>query len=320
MYSTLSTIADRNFVIGFFIPALLGIIATLSVFGEGVPYLASMAKNVQSAKSLTDLTYFVVTVWTLGVLLSISNYLIYRILEGYTPPLAWCGFMRKWHIRCFRKQRHKAALLRREWAKALKSKTAFPAQRQRQLENLRRKLIITYPYIQREVKPTFFGNIIRAFELYPYQIYGADSIVIWPRIMMVMTKDIQEVVNGARAPVDCFVNVCMIANIFVAYGVISGIISLFLPHMLDWHRCALIAVVALVVSVCAYLCAVSMAKAWGSAVKSAFDCYLPELAKHLGYALPPDPEKRRAFWTALSQQVSFNLALDPSKWPQASNP
>jgi hypothetical protein len=29
-----------------------------------------------------------------------------------------------------------------------------------------------------------------------------------------------------------------------------------------------------------------MARAWGGAVKSAFDLYLPELAKQLGHSLP----------------------------------
>ena len=150
-------------------------------------------------------------------------------------------------------------------------------------------------------------------------MYGADSITMWPRIVMVMTKDTQEVVINARAPVDCLVNTCMIANIFVAYGIIAAVASFFLPGMPDWRRSALVAAAALVVSVCAYRGAVSMARTGGTAIKSAFDCYLPELAKSLGYRLPSDQSKRRAFWTAFSQQAIYNIPLDPTKWPQAED-
>src|SRR5271155_3170324 len=50
-----------------------------------------------------------------------------------------------------------------------------------------------------------FGNIIRAFEVYPRQVYEADSGNIWPRLASVMSKDFSALQDDARAQVDFFV-------------------------------------------------------------------------------------------------------------------
>ena len=49
---------------------------------------------------------------------------------------------------------------------------------------------------------------------------------------------------------------------------------------------------------------------WGELVKSAFDCYLPELATQLGFELPETEERRRRFWTAFSLQITYGRNED----------
>lgn len=73
MYSTLSKIADRNFIIGFFIPALLAAIAWIELFATGDTRATLISKTVPSVKALTDLTIFVVAVWVGGLILSILD-------------------------------------------------------------------------------------------------------------------------------------------------------------------------------------------------------------------------------------------------------
>src|ERR1700737_1547884 len=100
MLSGLSKLADRNFIIGFFLPALLAVFAAVNAFPD-VPWLSRAAAQVVSAKSLTDLTYFVLGVWTFALLLLVFNHSLYRLFEGYLAPISWLSFSRKWHQRRF---------------------------------------------------------------------------------------------------------------------------------------------------------------------------------------------------------------------------
>ena len=53
---------------------------------------------------------------------------------------------------------------------------------------------------------------------------------------------------------------------------------------------------------------------------TAYDCYLPALAKQMGYDLPRTEVDRKAFWTALSRQLIYrrdpegNLEYKTEDW------
>jgi hypothetical protein len=49
-------------------------------------------------------------------------------------------------------------------------------------------------------------------------------------------------------------------------------------------------------------------------VRAAFDCYLPALAKQLGYELPKTAVERRQFWIEVSQRVTYHQVLKPERW------
>jgi hypothetical protein len=50
--------------------------------------------------------------------------------------------------------------------------------------------------------PTRLGNIIAAYENYPYVKYGLDSIFFWYRLWVVLDKDLREEIDNAQAVVD----------------------------------------------------------------------------------------------------------------------
>ncbi len=64
----------------------------------------------------------------------------------------------------------------------------------------------------------------------------------------------------------------------------------------------------------AYNLAIQSVYSWGSMVKAGFDCYLPELAKKLGYELPKDGHRQREFWLAISRRAIYNRKLNPASW------
>ena len=58
----------------------------------------------------------------------------------------------------------------------------------------------------------------------------------------------------------------------------------------------------------------SRASAWGDLVRSAFDLYLPNLAKQMGYTLPGTIEERRKFWSKMNSVFLYNNAVPAKFW------
>jgi len=77
-----------------------------------------------------------------------------------------------------------------------------------------------------------------------------------------------------------------------------------------------IAIVCAVVFVLAYQLAASAIYGWGASVSAAFDCYLPALAKQLGYDLPSSDADRRKIWTDVSRHWLYGDSFTP---PYAAN-
>ena len=77
MLSALPKLADRDFVLGFLLPALLAAAATAWAFPE-IAALAPLRSPDVSDKRLSELAYLVVGVWLAAVLLMAANHALYR--------------------------------------------------------------------------------------------------------------------------------------------------------------------------------------------------------------------------------------------------
>jgi hypothetical protein len=309
MISTLPKLADRNFVVGFLLPALLAVTAAAWVFPE-FSALAPLRTPSISDKQLSDLAYVVLTMWLAGVLLMAANHTMYRMLEGYLPPVSWLAPLRVWHRRRFRKLRRQHDAAMAKWTEAERA-GEHSSRGQLESARLRLRLLAHYPDDEAEVLPTAFGNVLRAFEVYPRQVYGADAIPVWLRLVSVVPKDYAAQVNGARAQVDCFVNIA-----FLSAGLALGALAAAAVYTIadtatgqDTIRRIIAAAIAIVVSLLSYRSAVARAMLWGDTVKATFDCYLPALVAQLGYAVPPTEAERRAFWEDFNEKVLYRYPM-----------
>ena len=102
MLGSLPKLFDKNFVIGFYLPALLAVIASAWAF-PSLPMFDSVRSLLTFEKKLGDLTYLAVIVWVLAILLMTFNQMQYRLLEGYLPPVSWLFPLRWWHRWRFRR-------------------------------------------------------------------------------------------------------------------------------------------------------------------------------------------------------------------------
>jgi hypothetical protein len=289
--------------------------------------LALVGQLTAEEKLLPDVAVLVLAVWVLAVLLLSANHGIYRMIEGYLWPVSSLGFLKQRQERLFSSLSDEYERLQGEWTSAVALGTQFPLSKQKRINDLRLMLVSRFPTKLEEVKPTRFGNAIRAFEVYPREVYGADSISVWLRLASVIPKEFQALVDDARAQVDFFVN-AGVMSLAVALVTLTWLVVQFVSATggakwlrLNWRTswllfsnafvangcCRLAVVATLSIGFCllAYQCAVLRVGAWGDLVKSAFDCYLPALAEKLGYPLPATEADRKEFWGEFSTMILY---------------
>jgi hypothetical protein len=145
----------------------------------------------------------------------------------------------------------------------------------------------------------------------------------------VIPADFQTPLDDARARVNYAVNICFFAfaiglatatcfiasidvkslgNVYTTFAAILPILHTSSFWFLVWT------IAAAIVCRAAYLFTIELTYAWGKLVKTAFDCYLPDLAKKMGFELPETMESRRKFWTAISKQSIYWQRLKPEDW------
>lgn len=307
MISSVSKLADKNFIIGFFVPALVLLFGLAYLF-NAVPWVQHLGEKIASDTSFADLTYLAFGVWLLALLLMICNLSFYRILEGYTYPFARFPAMADRHrlARQDLNDRFDVLYADEDYVAA---------------SVLKRRLVQDYPPLQYDVLPTLFGNRIRSFERYPNEIYGADGVTLWPRLITVVTSDFTAAIADAQAQVDCMMNLCFIALALTVAALARLLFEAFtqsVPDPSDVPKLVGAVLIAPAVAYATYLLAAERIVSWGNVVKSAYDCFLPKLATQLGYAAPSPESKRKAFWQDISQLLQFHAPLANGRWPMST--
>src|SRR5215469_1806994 len=316
MFSGIQKLFNRAFIVGFFLPSFLFVIAIEALFAQR-PFLHTIiGEGKETDTALMGVTLALLSVWLISLTLLTANYFFYRLLEGYLRPLSNMNFLKQRQLRRFRNlQEQKKSVDDKSYARALvETRTRFPPS-------------------ESELMPTGFGNAIRAFETYPHETYGADAISMWLRLITVIPNEFREQIDDARSQVDFFVNICFLSTVIAVAATARLLVGLgeilFKPELFSPYRAqalqafyaseilsALGIVGATVSAVAAYYSATFLIPQWGDLAKSAFDCYLPSLANQLGYLLPKTGNERRRFWTEFSQLVLYGTEFKPSDWQQ----
>ena len=273
MFATLSNLVDRNFVLAFVLPTLIGSVCVLLLLGDILPP-ALQVTALTTTDDFAKLTTLVLILWSLAVLLSVFSNPIYQLLEGYWGPLRTAG-------RLCAKQRAFDTVL------AGIERTQDRLTRNEAVRRFR----ANWPPRRDLVLPTRFGNVIRAFENYANTVYGPDGIATWPRLFGVLPVSLTDAIEAARAQVSFFVNLCLMASVVAAVALTRGGIDLahWAQITSQWDQLPrtnlIVAALSLIATRALYEAAIAQAYGWGSLVMAAFDLYLPALAKQLGYEI-----------------------------------
>ena len=322
MLSSLPKLADRSFILGMFLPTLLFAIALLFEFRDQP--LASKLIDGLGGNDLGQAIFLLLAVWVVAVLMLVLNHPLYRLLEGYYFP-SWLGeWIKSGKRRRFQSDLDQIKLLHEKRVEARKAKAegAFIKSADfYRYQKLRRNLAKWMPSDPEDVLPTDFGNAIRAFEVYPFDIYGADGVVVYSRLTAVIPKAFSEQISDMRNQIDFLLNCWLFSTTIAFLGIVRTAYSAYLQKaslrsiegissFIFGKSWVLWIAGGLVAAVLFYWWARSIVPAWGDLVKSAFDCYLLALSRQMGFDLPASEVARREFWTTFSQQAVYGRGLD----------
>lgn len=97
MLSTLSSIADKTFIVGYILPLLLFLVVVGFLFID-VPAVHALLQIIATVESFEKLTYLVGGLWVLALLMQLVNQIQLQILEGYRWPVSKVDHLQKAQI------------------------------------------------------------------------------------------------------------------------------------------------------------------------------------------------------------------------------
>jgi hypothetical protein len=296
MFSQLPNPLDRDFAIGFFLPAAVlagGVWLVLTAFG--------FTTTMPDVETLTSAAIAVFAVWLISVALLALNYPILRCLEGYPSPLPkWHPLnarLRFWKGR-FRTTVEPALQLDKQIDGALAAGIPIPLMDADAAARDMRNAAQSFPDEEQWVLATQFGNNFRALEVYSRVIYGIDAIPAWPRLMGVLPDDFRKQMSEANSLLAFSVNLIVGLGVTVSVYLLLAVWNWRLPSV--W-----LPVVASLLSIGSYKMALVRVRRYGEQVKSAFDLFRGELAKQLGLELPRSASTERKMWENVNKMMVF---------------
>jgi hypothetical protein len=297
LFADIPKIFDRNFIIAFFLPAVVFVGASVWLL-SGFNLLPTFL-SFQPAEVLKNATTLSVISWLIGILLLVLNYAIYQFIEGYGTynPMHWLEPLERRRYQRIRRSRDK---LEEEYEEGLhtgESADYLNKLLDRQME-LERQLVEEFP-IEDRLLNTSFGNAVRAFEDYPWRMYGVDSIVVWVRLLAVIPDNYRELVDTAKAQTDFWLNLWLVAIMAIMEYV--AVLLYARDVAMLWFP-LLFALLVRVASARARTAAVH----WGDYVKASFDLFLPALREKLQLPAPENIREERKLWTNFSQVVIYH--------------
>jgi hypothetical protein len=210
---------------------------------------------------------------------------VLRLAEGYWPGWRWTRGARHWLTARIGKRLDR---LETEWQtlSVRPAETLLPEERQT-LAELDRRLRLA-PADPTHRMPTPLGNILRAAELRPWEKYGLDPVVCWPRLWLLLPPEVQENITAARGSLDA-------ATRTATWGVL----------VLAWTYWAPLAapLIALLVVVLAARSMRTSAEVYGDLLESAFDLHRFALYRAVGWPLPACPAEERGSGQAVSEYL-----------------
>jgi hypothetical protein len=280
--STVTGVLDRRFLRNSFALSLAFIVLCGIVALAGMDRLGAAITAWQSWPGPTQLLAvagFIAAVWVAGAVVQSQIRSITQVYEGY-----WSGPLGR--LKRYGEERHKQRLsdLRTQGRAA-----AIYAQ---------------YPLSRKQVKATRLGNILRAAELYPYDRYGADAVLVWPRLYQLLPDSAITSIAQARESLEFLL---VLSSLAAAFGTLSGVYLLvvtapfWLFLLCFWG--------GLAIAILAYRSSLGTALLYAEVLRSTFDLYRLDVLTAMRLPAPENAADERLRWTEVNRLILRNAPL-----------
>lgn len=302
MFSDVSKLFSREFIVGYFLPSVLFLIA--SAYLQELFQPLSTTNLTSLATQFENFWAFPAAIflgWILALILLAANSTLMRMLEGYYFRGKVFLRFERWQ---FRKLKSKIGAIEKTYLQEMEKQDDVSMPTVTQYKLLLAKYRTRFPPEEKDLLPTSFGNTIRAFEYYPLEMYGIDTITVWPRIIALVSTEYRQDLSVAKSQLDLALNL-----FYLSLVIIIQYIGYWL--IIRQFSFPLLPILTILVAWISYRYALSAASHWGELVKGVFDLYRIPLAKQLGVELGESWADEKKSWYSFSQSLlywdKFNL-------------
>ena len=223
-----------------------------------------------------------------GVIVARLTFPALTILEGYWPK--FCGPLRR--IIVARVVTPSAEADYQEWEElagpVLEGKPAQANPQERAAFARADQRVRRRPADPSMYMPTRTGNILRAAETRPEDKYGLNSVIVWPRLWLLLPDSVRDELTAARSALDSSVAAVLWGLLFCLFA--------------WWTPLVLVAGLGVAIS-SAMFWVPSRAETFGELMESSFDLYRFALYEQLRWPLPENPDDERKAGKQLTEYV-----------------
>jgi hypothetical protein len=151
----------------------------------------------------------------------------------------------------------------------------------------------TLPHNVERVCPTSFGNAYAIAEEYPYERYGADSVLFWPHLRTLMQEKATNHslrLTQQKTVLDLSINFAFLSGLITVETILILVFSGHKPLLL------ILAGVAFILSISFYQASVAAIQGLGGLIKLSFDYYRGLVLQAFNLRTPDNLSDEQTVW------------------------
>ena len=225
----------------------------------------------------------------------------------------------------------------KQWGKRLSIEELLDfSEQQEQAKYEYLKLEMIAPIDSDQLLPTRLGNILRASELYPAEKYAVPGVMLWPRLLQLLPKDLKDQLEEKNNQMVFTLNSAMLcymlglASILVGFArllnqmwdKLFGYHSMTAANFFDRGFINISAYEYIVIGLLffasgyiAYRLCIPTAVNFGLLIRTSYDLYRFELLRQLNHPIPRSIQEEKDLWATISEYMiaADRLAFQPSE-------
>lgn len=175
-----------------------------------------------------------------------------------------------------------------------------------------------------QLLPTRLGNILRASELYPSEKYSVPGVMLWPRLLQLLPKDLKDQLEEKNNQMVFTLNSSILCYILGLGSTVMGITRLLNQMWNEYfvyysstsgnffdrgftnispYEYILIGLLFFIAGYIAYRLSIPTAENFGLLIRTSYDLYRFELLRQLNHPIPKSIQEEKNLWEKISEYM-----------------